>query len=99
MDPRDIPGYRLHRALSDLNSMDIEQLGDPERIRIAEATKPLEQVKLLALLTGTTVFLGIVSHLIADALPIGRGDHAIYPFQPLSPEQLRFALVRSNSRI
>jgi len=99
MDPRDIPGYRLHRALSDLNSIDIEQLGDPERIRIAEATKLLEQVKLLALLAGTTVFLGIVSHLIADSLPIGRGDHTIYPFQSLSPEQLRFDLVRSNSRI
>lgn len=53
----------------------------------------------LALLAGTNVFLGIVSHLIADALTVGRGDHAIRPFQPLSPEQLRFGLVRSNSRI
>jgi len=53
----------------------------------------------LALLAGTTVFLGIVSHLIADALTVGRGDRAIRPFQPLSPEQLRFGLVRSNSRI
>ncbi len=99
MDPRNTPGYRLHRALSNLNSIDIEQLGDPERIRIAEATKLLEQVKLLALLAGTTVFLGTVSYLIADPLPIGRGDRAIYPVQTLSPEQLRFDLVRSNSRI
>ena len=53
----------------------------------------------LALLAGTTVFLGIVSHLIADALTVGRGDHAIRPFQPLSSEQLIFGLVRSNSRI
>ena len=44
MDPRDMPGYRLHRALSDLNSIDIEQLDDPDRKRIAEATTLLEQV-------------------------------------------------------
>jgi len=31
MDPRDTPGYRLHRALSNLNSIDIEQLDSPDR--------------------------------------------------------------------
>ena len=47
MDSRDTPGYRLHRALSNLNSIDIEQLDDPDRKRIAEATTLLEQVELL----------------------------------------------------
>jgi hypothetical protein len=47
MDPRDTPGYRLHRALSNLSSIDIEQLDDPDRQRIAEATTLLEQVGLL----------------------------------------------------
>lgn len=47
MDPRDTPGYRLHRALSNLNSIDIEQLDDPDRKRLAEATTLLEQVGLL----------------------------------------------------
>jgi len=47
MDPRDTPGYRLHRALSNLNSIDIEQLDSPDRERIAEATTLLEQVGLL----------------------------------------------------
>ncbi|WP_254546472.1 hypothetical protein [Halomarina pelagica] len=47
MDPRDTPGYRLHRALSNLNSTDIEQLDGPDRKRIAEATTLLEQVELL----------------------------------------------------
>ena len=47
MDPRDTPGYRLHRALSNLNSIDIEQLNAPDRERIVEATTLLEQVGLL----------------------------------------------------
>ena len=47
MDPRDTPGYRLHRALSNLNSIDIEQLDSPDRERIVEATTLLEQVGLL----------------------------------------------------
>ena len=47
MDPRDTPGYRLHRALSNLNSIDTEQLDSPDRERIAEATTLLEQVGLL----------------------------------------------------
>ena len=47
MDPRDTPGYRLHRALSNLNSIDIEQLDAPNRERIVEATTLLEQVGLL----------------------------------------------------
>ncbi|WP_276249141.1 hypothetical protein [Haladaptatus sp. YSMS36] len=47
MDPRDTPGYRLHRALSNLNSIDIAQLDDPDRKRLAEATTLLEQVGLL----------------------------------------------------
>ena len=47
MDPRDTPGYRLHRALSNLNSIDIEQLDAPDRERIVAATTLLEQVGLL----------------------------------------------------
>ena len=47
MDPRDTPGYRLHRALSNLNSIDIEQLDSPDRERIVAATTLLEQVGLL----------------------------------------------------
>ena len=47
MDPRDIPGYRLHRALSNLNSIDTEQLDSPDRERITDATTLLEQVGLL----------------------------------------------------
>lgn len=31
MDLRDTPGYRLHCALSNLNSIDIEQLDDPTK--------------------------------------------------------------------
>ena len=47
MDPRDTPGHRLHRALSNLNNIDIEQLDAPDRERIVEATRLLEQVGLL----------------------------------------------------
>lgn len=47
MDPRDTPAYRLHRALSKLNSIDTEQLDDLDRKQIAEATTLLEQVGLL----------------------------------------------------
>jgi len=53
----------------------------------------------LALLLGATVFLGLLSHLFADALTVGRGDHAIKPFHPLSPHALRLGLVRADSRL
>ena len=44
MDLRDTPEYRLHRALSNLNSIDTEQLDSPDQERIAKATTLLEQV-------------------------------------------------------
>ncbi|MGB9963020.1 hypothetical protein ACOZ32_12585 (plasmid) [Halobacterium sp. MBLA0001] len=47
MDPRDTPGYRLHRALSNLTSIDSEQLEPADRERINTATTLLEQVGLL----------------------------------------------------
>ena len=52
----------------------------------------------LAVLLGATVFLGLISHLFADALTIGRGDHAVRPFRPVSPLPLRFGLFRADSR-
>jgi len=52
---------------------------------------------LLALLLGVTVFLGLLSHLFADALTVGRGTHAIRPFHPLSPHPCRLGLVRADS--
>ena len=42
MDPRDTPGYRLHRALSNLNSMDTERLEDDDREQIERARAILE---------------------------------------------------------
>ncbi|GAA0643016.1 MULTISPECIES: hypothetical protein [Halobacteriales] len=47
MDPRDTPGYRLHRALSSLSSIDADQLGPADRERISTATTLLEQVDVL----------------------------------------------------
>jgi len=47
MDPRDTPGYRLHRALNNLTSIDGEQLESVDRERISTATTLLEQVELL----------------------------------------------------
>jgi inner membrane protein len=51
----------------------------------------------LAVLLGATAFLGLISHLFADALTVGRDAHAIRPFHPLSPYPLRFGLVRADS--
>ncbi|WP_459190911.1 hypothetical protein [Halosimplex sp. J119] len=47
MDPRDTPGYRLHRALSNLTSIDSDQLEPADRERISTATTLLNQVSLL----------------------------------------------------
>lgn len=47
MDPRDTPDYRLHRALSNLTSIDSEQLEPADRERISTATTLLNQVSLL----------------------------------------------------
>jgi inner membrane protein len=53
----------------------------------------------VAVLLGATVFLGLISHLFADALTVGRDDHAIRPFHPLSPHPFRFGFVRAESRL
>ena len=47
MDPRDTPGYRLHRALSSLTSIDIDQLEPADQERISTATTLLKQVDVL----------------------------------------------------
>jgi hypothetical protein len=47
MDPRDTTGYRLHRALSNLSSIDIDQLEAADQDRIETATALLEEVSLL----------------------------------------------------
>ncbi|GAA0313750.1 hypothetical protein [Halarchaeum salinum] len=47
MDPRDTPGYRLHRALNNLTSIDGEQLEPADRERISTATTLLEQAEHL----------------------------------------------------
>lgn len=47
MDQRDTPSYRLHRALSNLTSIDIEQLESADQERITTAVTRLEQVSLL----------------------------------------------------
>jgi inner membrane protein len=49
-------------------------------------------------LLGATVFLGLISHLFADALTVGRDTHAIRPFYPMSPHPFRFGLVRADSQ-
>jgi inner membrane protein len=53
----------------------------------------------VAVLLGATVFLGLISHLFADALTVGRDVHAIRPFHPLSPHPFRLGLVRADSRL
>jgi len=47
MDPRDTPGYRLHRALSNLNSIDIEQLDPADREQIDATMTLLKHMSLL----------------------------------------------------
>ncbi len=42
MDPRNIPGYRLHRALSNLNDIDVDQLDSDDQRRIDAAMTLLE---------------------------------------------------------
>lgn len=53
----------------------------------------------LAVLLGATVFLGLISHLFADALTVGGDAHAIRPFHPVSTNPFRFGLVRADSRL
>jgi len=47
MDPRDTPGYRLHRALSNLSDINVDELDPADRERIDTALTLLEQVSLL----------------------------------------------------
>jgi len=47
MDPRDTPGYRLHRALSNLSDINVDELDPADRERIDTALTLLEQVSFL----------------------------------------------------
>jgi len=48
MDPLDTPGYRMHCALSNLTSIEDDQLEPADRERITTAVTLLEQVSLLS---------------------------------------------------
>ncbi len=47
IDPRNTPGYRLHRALSNLSDIDVDELDPADRERIDAVMTLLEQVSLL----------------------------------------------------
>lgn len=49
---------------------------------------------------GTAVvgcFVGLASHLLSDALTVGRGRYAIQPLWPVSDRSLRFGLTKADS--
>ena len=48
MDPRNTPGYRLHRALTNLNRIEVGGLDDADRERIETARTLLQDVSLLS---------------------------------------------------
>lgn len=54
---------------------------------------------VIAVLVALAAYLGIISHLVADALTVGSERHAIRPFYPLSRQPFRFGVVHSNSRL
>jgi len=47
MDPKVAQGFRMHSALANLNSFDVDQLDDADRERIEKATALLENVSVL----------------------------------------------------
>jgi membrane-bound metal-dependent hydrolase YbcI (DUF457 family) len=42
-------------------------------------------------------FVGILSHLLGDALTVGSGRYSVHPWWPYSDRPLRFGVTRSNS--
>lgn len=58
-----------------------------------------ERAWIIGGVIGLAAYLGVVSHLLADALTVGAGEYAIRPFAPLSRQPFRLGLVRSNSRL
>jgi inner membrane protein len=57
---------------------------------------PVSQLAYLSIPAGA--MLGVVSHLAADALTVGRGKFAIKPFWPVSGRRVRRGLVTSGDR-
>ena len=47
MDQQFKQGYRMHCALSNLNRLDIDRLGDADQERVETARELLEEVSLL----------------------------------------------------
>ena len=48
MDPRDTPGYRLHRSLTNLKRIETAGLDDADQERIEAARTLLQNVSLLS---------------------------------------------------
>ncbi|UPV77098.1 hypothetical protein M0R89_22030 (plasmid) [Halorussus limi] len=48
MDPRNTPGYRLHRSLTNLNRIETTGLDDADQERIEAARTLLQNVSLLS---------------------------------------------------
>ena len=47
----------------------------------------------------TACFVGLVSHLLADALTVGRGRFAVQPFWPISDRNLRLGVTKADSLV
>ena len=47
MDPKVAQGFRMHSALANLNSLDVDRLDDADRERIEKAMALLEDVSVL----------------------------------------------------
>jgi inner membrane protein len=58
---------------------------------------PIDRIVYVSVPIGA--MLGVVSHLAADALTVGRGNFAIKPFWPVSKRTVRLGLVKSGNTV
>jgi len=72
----------------------ISALGVMSLYVVGSDVLPVSQLAYVSIPVGA--MLGVVSHLAADALTVGRGKFAIKPFWPVSERRLRVGVVKSG---
>lgn len=62
-----------------------------------EGPLALDRPLVLAGVAGASALVGVLSHLLADAITVGRGAFAIQPLWPIRARTFRFGLTRAAS--
>jgi len=94
-----VVGHRTvtHTVLFAFGVAVIASLGVAGLFLAGRDTLPISRIAYLSIPVGAT--LGILSHLAADAVTVGRGDFTIEPFWPANERTVRLGFCKSGNTV